>query len=320
MWAAAALGRRSGAPLMLRLAMNCHPSAAFPSSVLGMLPVRVFDARLSAAVGDLHHGVVATQPWRSIMQRRTLLSEITLEHGPTDAIAQLIALAEEKIAQRGVSLSFAAFDELVRVNEANRETWLPLIPTFDPRIAKLGSNNAFCILGRNVKGEVVVTQAARYWDLGASNLHEHFSSHRIYYDNPDREKGPGERCEITIEEAKAITGRVVFLGAVWYRPDYRGLETPRFLNRIARTYAHSLWATVYSTATVAEAVMKTRLRQMAGYTKFGWSVDLHNNPMLGSGKYALCWMDNVEMLSDLLAFNAADHSQVDRRIEGRGTQ
>lgn len=254
------------------------------------------------------------------MQRRTLLSEITLEHGPTDAIARLIAGAEEEVARRGITLAFADFEELVQVNEANRETWLPLIPTFDPRFAMLTKRNSFCLFGRNADGEVVTTLAVRCWDLGGSNLHEHFSSQKIYYDNPEADRGDGEHCRVTIEETKDISGKVAFFGAVWYRPDYRGLETPRFITRIARTYAHSVLGTDFSTATVSELVMKTRLRKLAGYTKFGWSIELLNNPMLGNNRYALCWMDTTEMLDDLHNFLSSDLAEVDRRIVGRSAQ
>jgi hypothetical protein len=256
----------------------------------------------------------------STISTRSLLSDITLEHGPTDLIGRFLLIAEEAVKKRGLQLSFAPFSELVAVNEANRDSWLPLVPTFDPRYSNLTPETAFCIVGRDAKGDVITTQCGRYWDLGPTNLADHLASLRFYYEDPDSQRGSGERCEVTTPAAGQIRGRVCFTGAVWYRPDFRGREMPRFMARIARAYAYTRWATDYSTGMCSEAVMKTRMPQMIGHTNIDWAVEHINSPMLGTSRFALLWMDTTEMLSELARFLADSSTQVDIGIDQRRAQ
>jgi hypothetical protein len=229
-----------------------------------------------------------------------LLSQITVEHGPSELLGEFFFRADEEVRRRGITLSLGTFEQLVEVNKSNRSTWLPLNPTFDPAHCNLGPDNAFCILGRNVDGDVVATQACRVWDMGEKSFSELCASMRFFYDDPDRSRTPEECCRTTFESARSIVGRIAFAGAVWYRRDYRGLETQRFLARIARAYAYTRWDTDYSTGTVSEKVMRTtRMAEMAGHKHVEWAVDWVNNPVFGSMRFAFVWMNKPEMLDDL---------------------
>jgi hypothetical protein len=246
-----------------------------------------------------------------------LLSQITVEHGPAELLGRFFLRAEEEVRQRGIILSFGSFEELVAVNVANRETWLPLIPTFDPQYCTLGPKNGFCILGRNTSGEVVLTQACRVWDLSETSLHDLFTNLYLYYDNPVQSKGLLECCTVTVEAAKHITGRVAFAGGVWYRRDFRGLETQMFMARMARALAYTRWNTNYSTGAISENVMRTRMARMAGHTHLEWEVKHENSPMLGSSRYALVWMNAEETLRELSQFMSSLDSQIDAAVERR---
>jgi hypothetical protein len=96
-----------------------------------------------------------------VRQQAPLLSQITIEHGPPALLGELFLRAEEEIRKRGITLSFATFDELVALNEKHRDSWMPLISIFHPRYCKLTGDNAYCIFGRNAAGDVVTTQAGR---------------------------------------------------------------------------------------------------------------------------------------------------------------
>jgi hypothetical protein len=250
-----------------------------------------------------------------------LLSQITIEHGPPALLGELFLRGEEEVRRRGVTLSFASFDELVVLNEANRKSWMPLISIFHPAYCKLTNENSYCIFGRNAAGDVVTTQAGRVWDLGHGNFHDLCTSLRLFYDEPSKWKGPTEACEMSIEMSKSIRGRVGFSGAMWYRPDYRGLETPAIMSRISRAYAFTRWGTDYSTAACSESVMKTRLPQIVGHKHFSWGMDMVNNPIFGSTRFALFWMNTAEMLAELAQFSRTLGPQVDSIVEdGRSQQ
>lgn len=248
-----------------------------------------------------------------------LLREITIEHGPPDLLGRLFLRAEEEVRRRGLTLSFGTFDELMQVNRANRATWLPMISTFDPDYCDLGPDRAFCIFGRNAAGDVVTTQAGRYWNLDAS-VYELYTSLKFFYDDPARHAAPGEACRVSVEATKSMRGRVAFTGGVWYRPDYRGLEMPRYLSRIARAYAYTRWNTDYSLGACSEAVMKTRMPQLVGHTNHAWSVETVKNPKVGDIRMALFWMNTQEMLGELSSFLSWLDQTSEGGVEDRGSE
>jgi hypothetical protein len=55
-------------------------------------------------------------------------------------------------------------------------------------------------------------------------------------------KRPGERCLVTAPATRRIRGRVVFSGAAWYRPDYRGRGLSAILPRVGKAYALARWS------------------------------------------------------------------------------
>ena len=71
-----------------------------------------------------------------------LLSDITVEHGPVDLLGRFFLKADTAARQRGVTLSFAPMQELVEVNERNRDTWRPLLPLFDPACGGITPDNS----------------------------------------------------------------------------------------------------------------------------------------------------------------------------------
>jgi hypothetical protein len=87
-------------------------------------------------------------------------------------------LGEQQTLRRGISL--ATFDELLAVNEQNRDSWRPLVGVFDPRLNMLEPSSSYCILGRNELGEVVSTQAARLYAWRQTNFHDEATSLRLH--------------------------------------------------------------------------------------------------------------------------------------------
>src|SRR5262245_41587696 len=175
----------------------------------------------------------------TVARHKALFDQITVIHGPAALIGRFLLKAEHALHQRGLEVSFASMDELLAVNEKNRETWLPLFPLFNPTLNSLNKVNSFCILGYNQQGEAVAAQAGRLFEWAETNLYDEATSLRMFYDAPDKSKNTHERCIVTALAAKGVTGRVVFSGAAWYRRDYRGKQLVEILPRLARAYAYT---------------------------------------------------------------------------------
>src|SRR5437762_3055902 len=135
-----------------------------------------------------------------------LLSQLTTNHGPIDLLGRFFLCADTAARARGVALSFASLAELITVNELNRDSWLPLFPTYDVRHNTIAADEAFCILGRDRHGKVVAAHAGRLFNLSCGSFHDLAQSLHLMYEDPSRSKRPGETCEVTAKAARSIKG------------------------------------------------------------------------------------------------------------------
>ena len=167
--------------------------------------------------------------------RGNLFDNIRVQHGPVDVIRRILRLGEQEVLRRGISLSFATFDELLAVNEQNRDSWRPLVGVFDPRLNMLEPSSSYCIFGRNKLGEVVSTQAARLYDWRHTNFHDEATSLRFIYENPEQDKRPGEGVKVTGKEARVSgdgsssrvpAGIAVIIATPGYRRSCRAYHAP----------------------------------------------------------------------------------------------
>jgi hypothetical protein len=231
----------------------------------------------------------------------TLFSRITLRHGPAGILGRTILAAEQLALAKGVRLSFAAGQELLAVNEANRDTWLPLISVFDVRFNDLDDSNAFFILGRDARGAVVACQAGRIYAWENTNFKDECESLRMFYRDPCSMKLPGEEWTVSALAAKGASGRVAFSGAAWYRPDYRGMGLVEWLPRLSRALAKGLWDTDVTVTVMAENNVEKGVYPRNGYCNAEWTVEAVNGRM-GTLRYAFLWSKSAEMIEDLERF------------------
>lgn len=250
---------------------------------------------------------------------RPLLSDIRIEHGPVDLLGRFFLKADTAARQRNVSLSFAPLQELVETNRRNSDTWRPLLPLFDPAAGGATQQDSFCIVGRDPRGEVVATQAARLYRWDGTSFHEEAESLRLFYADPAQLRRPREKVEVTAPAAKKITGRVVFAGGAWYRPDYRGRQLAQILTRISRAYAYTLWQHDYHTSIMAEEVCKGGMPERSGYTKVDWAVMLKRTVVHPEGEVrcGLTWMDSSEFFDGIRDFTERFDTQVDVGVDQR---
>jgi hypothetical protein len=242
-----------------------------------------------------------------------LFSHMVMQHGPIGLLSRAILKAEDAARQQGVFLSFATFDELLQANQANSATWLPIVTTFDCRYSELDASAAFCILGRNQAGDVVACQAARLFDWQDTNFSEEAQSLRLFYKDPPQTKLPHEQCRVSAIAARGASGRVLYSGGAWYRPDFRGKGLVECLPRIARAYAHTLWNIDCTVTLMAEAVVRGGVFPRNGYRNIEWAVDLIGS-RLGDMHAAFLWIKKEEMLEDLGDFLSGERSQTDLRL------
>jgi hypothetical protein len=242
--------------------------------------------------------------------RPGFLTEIQLEHGPVDLMGRFLRYADAVNRQQGVVLSFATLEELQEVNERNGESWKPLFPVFNPKQNTVPPDTAFCLLGRNADGDVVSSQAARLFSWEGTNLQQEAESLRWFYRDPETSKRPGERCVVTAPSARIVTGRVAFLGAVWYRPDYRKRMPTTIDLRIGHYYALTKWRPDYLALVMVESLATKGLAPRFGREP-EWEVLFTNNISFGDARLALVQSSYDETLRRFVQFMADHGKEID---------
>lgn len=232
-----------------------------------------------------------------------LLTQLATRFGPTDLLGTFFRCADAAARMRGVTLSFASMAELIAVNEQNRDSWLPLFPTYDIRHNTIAPDEAFCILGRDRHGKAVAAHSGRLFDLGGSSFYDLAQSLHLMYEDPERSMRPGESCEVTAEATRSVKGRVVFSGAAWYHPDYRGRQLSTIVPILSRAYAFTHWNIDYLVAMMSEDVVKGGMTLRTGYTNIDWDIRVTNSP-LGNVRFAFMWMEPAQLLQDVAKFVA----------------
>lgn len=247
---------------------------------------------------------------------KSLLDGLRLDFGPVDLLGRFFLLADAALRERGISFSFGTFDDLIETNRQNSDTWKPLVTVFDPRFGGLHEDNSFVMLGRDRHGDVVATQAGRFYNWATTDFARETSALRLFYPNPERQKLPAEAMEVTAKSAQRVRGRVAFSGGVWIRPDYRGRFLTAIMPRISRANAFTRWYTDVTVTMMSQALVDKGVAARCGYTDVDTGVTFRNT-RLGTLKCALLQMTTAEMLDDLGRFLEQIDAQVDRRIENR---
>jgi hypothetical protein len=243
------------------------------------------------------------------------LRTLRIDHGPVELLGQFFLRAEMAARIRGLDLSFGTFEELAAVNIENRKHWAPLLPQFRAGADGLSEETAFCLLGRNAAGEVVATQAARFYDISKSDLQRESESLRLFYGEGPRPQESA--CRMRAPIAKKIKGYVAYSGSGWYRPDYRGLQLSAILPRISRAYALARWNTQTTVSFINVGLVEKGVAQRYGYTRLDGEVRLRH-VFAADFKGVVAWMPREELVADVRHFLGTFDAQVDIRAEGRG--
>ena len=221
---------------------------------------------------------------------------LTVRHGPARLLGRFILEADKAARAAGLRLRLRHdFEELHRINqqEVKSGNWYPLINTFNPACSDIGPENGFWLSGENELGEIVMTFAARIYYWPDTTLEEQAVA--MLYGRDE-----GQRCIITADAAKLISGVVMSSGAAWLRPDYRRRRLSRLLPRIAKAYAISRWPLDFTFGYVTRALVEKGFATTSnGSGHLSYSVWY---PDLPFGELVIAYTKPQEVYADLRRF------------------
>lgn len=231
-----------------------------------------------------------------------LRRQIAPVFGPLPLLDRFFTAAETAADDLGILLTIEQdFDALLAFNQTQRESWYPLTPMYDPRLNRLTPENSFWISGRDRQGDIVATQCARFYDWRGTDFKAEFESLRLAYGDPEAARLPAEVATCAAPSAGRVTGPVVFSGAGWYRPDYRGKGLSGLLPRISRALALTRWDTDFTYSFVEPKLVEKGIAARYGYTHIEPGIEWLNS-FRGSCAFCLLWMPRDELLEDLQAW------------------
>jgi GNAT superfamily N-acetyltransferase len=237
---------------------------------------------------------------------RSLLDQITLVHGPQELLGRYFTLADAAGRDWGLRFRLRSdFDALLALNRENRDTWPALSPIFDPAHSNLRIDSAFWLEGIDERGDTVITESARFFDLTNTNAVEEIRSLRLFFADPALHLAAGERIDIDAPAATAVRGRTMHGGSIWVRPDWRRNGLTRLISRICAAYALTRWNTEFTWGFVEPRMHAAGLSQAYGphdaadglTVRLAWRSNL---------RLVLIWMTTAALLSDLA--RSLDHT------------
>lgn len=257
---------------------------------------------------------LATSASLDLAAHRSFLTDVVIDHGPRGLLARLFLKADRDLRARGIFLSFAGFDELVAANKANTASWAPLVPLFDPSVAAIDPATSFAMLGCNAAGEVVCSTAGRLYDLAGTTLKAEVESLRFFYRDPKDARAPGEIASITAPSAVSMSGRSVYVGATWYRPDYRKCGVMPVLSTLTRAIPMTRWRCDRVFSFMSRALIAAGVPARCHCPHVERDVTLINSPVAPGSVYrgALIWGEEADLLRALANF-VGDPASRDRR-------
>ncbi len=215
---------------------------------------------------------------------RSFLADVVVDHGPRDVLSRLFLKADAEMQGFGIRPMLATFTELLALNRANRASWRPLLPVFDPELNDITPDHGFAVIGRNADGEAVTATAYRLIDLGETTLKEQIEGQRLFYSDPVSARSPHETIRVSAPRPARTRGRVVFSGAAWYRPDYRKKALLRTTQSIGRGLTYTRWNADLICSFMAPELVRGGVARRALFSHVEWEVTLIDTPVLRGGR------------------------------------
>lgn len=174
----------------------------------------------------------------------SFVDDLRVVHGPRALLGRYFLGTERWLGRRGITVRFADFGAIARLNAEHRASWDMLLPMLDPAQNPVAPENAFAFLVHDARGDVVSSMCARLYDFTGTTLAGEVQSKRFYYGEEHAHLKARIDSTVSAPVAATMTGRVAYLGGYWLRPDVRATGLSPVIPRLMRYLALTRWNAV----------------------------------------------------------------------------
>jgi hypothetical protein len=170
---------------------------------------------------------------------RPFVETLEIKQEPRAAFGRFFLAATALLDELGLVVERGTPEQLVQINEANRDNWPPLISNFDYREYPMKLDEVSIIVAYDRLGRPQATSGVRFFDLGTQPIGEQMRSLELYYGS--RAEAVRKRREVIVDapHADQISGRILYHGGFWIHPDSRSLGLTGIIPRLNRCLALS---------------------------------------------------------------------------------
>jgi hypothetical protein len=203
-------------------------------------------------------------------------------------------------ANRGITFSLSEdFDELLALNEHNRNSWDPLMPQFHPDYFDVRRSPAFWIKGVDHAGKVVAARGYRRFYLPEdTTLHDSLVDLSFFYDEPGKAR-PNERLLSEAIMPRCVSGSFAFSGALWIHPGARRLGLASLMWPIGRAITYDLWDVPLLLALVEDA---PKMRVVLGFENMEAGIRWSGSYVGPEFHLTLVWWTRDKIFDDVNSF------------------
>ncbi len=191
------------------------------------------------------------------------LESFRVHHGPPGLLGRFFPSAVRRLQERGISLAFITFEELVSLSERNPDNWGSFNPMFDPRFADI-PQGSLCLAGYDASGEIKICICAKPFDASRESFGSIVNAGGFASIRPDKNV---EQIETRMSQSFAydMHGLLGYVGALWVHPDARGGRFASIFGYIINACLLTLWNPSYLLGSVQHSTVGTGLFQRYGY-------------------------------------------------------
>jgi hypothetical protein len=228
------------------------------------------------------------------------LDALQVVYGPPGLLGRFLLQVDRNLRDKGLTLDFGTFEEVVEVHLANKDSWPGYNPMFDPRIADVDPQHNLCLNVSDARGTIVATTAGKTWP-GTHRSFKEIVESGACYGLKNEPQFASTKFTIGAPSAHTVKGNLAYCGGIWVHPDVRGLRLPALLSRVVNACMLTLWNPDYIIGFVLPEVLGSDLHRRYGYENWEPSL-IVTTAGVKTYEGIFLWMTNDDAVLDLARF------------------